>query len=215
MKEHELLVNLYKYKKMRSGILRMARKLEKGEFYSPTLRSIFSRYHGVNIGMYTYGGCFNLNHFDRNTTIGRYCSVARTAFTMNRNHPMNTISTHAFFFNSNLGFIDHDASDYIPLEIGHDVWIGHNSVILPSVKRIGNGAVIGAGSIVTKDVPSYAIVAGNPAHIIKYRFSVSIIEKLMESQWWLKPIDQIKNNIEYYTEEITESNILSYNPIIR
>ena len=78
--------------------------------------------------------------------------------------------------------------------IGNDVWIGQNVIILPSVSVIGNGAVIGAGSIVTKNVPPFAIVAGNPAKIMKYRFSDDIINRIEQSAWWDKSIEDLKKN---------------------
>ena len=71
------------------------------------------------------------------------------------------------------------------LTIGNDVWVGANVVILPGCEKIGDGACIGAGSIVTKDVPPYAIVAGNPAKLIRYRFKDATINKIQETKWWL------------------------------
>jgi serine acetyltransferase len=71
-----------------------------------------------------------------------------------------------------------------PLVIGHDVWIGESAILLPSVSRIGNGAVIGAGSVVTKDVEAYTVVAGNPARKIRDRFNRSQVAYLEECKWW-------------------------------
>lgn len=86
------------------------------------------------------------------------------------------------------------------INIGNDVWIGTNASILSGV-TIGNGVVIGAGSVVTKDVPNYAIVAGSPARIIKYRFSEEIIQLLNEVCWWDLPISVIKENIDLFKTE--------------
>ena len=80
-----------------------------------------------------------------------------------------------------------------PLEIGNDVWIGNRAIILGKVRSIGNGAVIGAGAIVTKDVPAYAVVGGNPARILKYRFDEATICKLEDLRWWELPLSQIKH----------------------
>ncbi len=77
------------------------------------------------------------------------------------------------------------------------MWIGANSVIMPSI-TIGNGAVVGAGAVVTKDVPDYAIVAGVPAKVIKYRFSKEIIEKLLELKWWNLDPNIIKKHISLW-----------------
>ena len=79
-------------------------------------------------------------------------------------------------------------------EIGNDVWVGHNVVILPGCKKVGNGAVIGAGSIVTHDVPPYSIVAGNPAKVINMRFNDETIERLESSKWWEMSANELHNN---------------------
>ena len=79
-------------------------------------------------------------------------------------------------------------------EIGNDVWVGHNVVILPGCKKVGNGAVIGAGSIVTHDVPPYSIVAGNPAKVINMRFNDETIERLESSMWWEMSANELHNN---------------------
>lgn len=85
--------------------------------------------------------------------------------------------------------------------IQNDVWIGHNCTIMPGV-IIHNGAVVAANSHVVKDVPPYAIVGGNPAKVIKYRFSKELIDKLLTIQWWNWSNDEIKNNINYFNEDI-------------
>jgi carbonic anhydrase/acetyltransferase-like protein (isoleucine patch superfamily) len=83
-------------------------------------------------------------------------------------------------------------SQVTPSEIGNDVWIGHNAVIFAGVK-IGNGAVIGMNAVVTKDVPDYTIVAGNPAKQIKKRFDADTINLLQESSWWEYDITELKS----------------------
>lgn len=165
---------------------------KEGEFYSLLLREIFKEFEGIEIGLYTHGACFTLDAFPRHTKIGRYCSLARGSRAFNVDHPLHFKSTHAFFFNASLGYCEQNKIPDIPLEIGHDVWIGSNAVILPAVKSIGTGAVIAAGSIVNKDIPPYAVVTGNPARVVRYRFSPDTIQKLLESQWWEMPIEEIK-----------------------
>jgi acetyltransferase-like isoleucine patch superfamily enzyme len=91
------------------------------------------------------------------------------------------------------------------LSIGNDVWIGQNAIILPSVARIGDGAVIGAGAVVTKDVEPYSIVVGNPARLLRYRFSQETIVKLQESRWWEKSVGEL--DLNYFTRRLTEENI--------
>lgn len=193
-----LLVRLYARNniRLRRFILKLANRFDGGEFCSETLREIFRRYHKVEIGMYTHGGCFVPGQIDRYTTIGRYCSIARTMRAMNRNHPMGFKSMHAFFFNPKLGICDNDIVEHVPLTIGNDVWIGHNALIHPHVRSIGDGAVIGAGAVVNKDVPPYAVVVGNPARIVRYRFSREVIDQLLASKWWEKPIGELKSEIK-------------------
>jgi virginiamycin A acetyltransferase len=190
--------------RLRQLILRVVTRLESGEFYSATLRRIFAAYHDVHIGMYTHGGCFLVGSFDRHTTIGRYCSIAATAHGMNRNHPLKNKSTHAFFFNPALKYCKDDRISYTPLEIGNDVWIGHNAIIMPHVNRIGDGAVIGAGAVVHTDVPPFAIMVGNPARPVKYRFPRPTIEKLLAERWWDKPIGELCKSLNEFVTPLED-----------
>ncbi|NVK17371.1 MAG: CatB-related O-acetyltransferase [Methylocystaceae bacterium] len=115
------------------------------------------------------------------TVIGRYCSISRSVFIGNSNHPMQFLST---------GSTPWPDRPETPPEkytiIGCDVWIGANSTILQG-RNVGHGAVIGAGSVVTKDIPPYAIAVGNPATVIKYRFDTETIKGLLETKWWTLP----------------------------
>ena len=174
--------------------------LEGGEYYSQTLRRIFKDYHGVEIGLYSHGGCFVPGQFDRFTSIGRYCSMAKSLRAMNRNHPLEYKSMHGFFFNPALKYCSEDKINFIPLKIGNDVWIGHNAIIMPNVKNIADGAVIAAGAVINKDIPPYAVVVGNPARVVRFRFSKEIIEELIASRWWEKSIEEIKPVIGEFTK---------------
>lgn len=166
-------------------------RMEGGEFYSITLRRIFRDHHHVDIGLYSHGGCFTPYAFDKHTRIGRYCSIAQGVRGMNRNHPMDFKSTHAFFFNPNLGYCAEDRNAHTPLDVGNDVWIGAQALIMPHVRKIGDGAVVAAGAVVNKDVPPYAVVVGNPARVVRFRFPKEIIEQLLASRWWEKPIIEL------------------------
>ena len=115
--------------------------------------------------------------------IGKYCSIASGVVRLGANHPTEKISMHPFFYNPSLGFTVKDV-ERKSLNIGNGVWIGFNSLILPGCTSIGNGAVIGAGSIVTHDVEPYSIVAGNPARVIKMRFSQNDIDIIEQLHWW-------------------------------
>ena len=179
---------------IRNLILNVVYKLEGGDFYSTTLRKIFMAYHGIEVGMYSYGGCFSSQNIQPGTKIGRYCSFASNVYIYHGNHPTAFKSLHPFFYNPELGYVNELKIKRSTITIGNDVWIGQNSIILPSVSEIGYGAVIGAGSIVTKNVPPFAVVAGNPVKIIRYRFSEEIINKIVQSAWWDKSIEEIKQN---------------------
>lgn len=183
-------------------ILRVITKLEGGEMLSRTLRRIYLDYHDIEIGMYSYGGCFDLQRIRPLTKIGRYCSFAHGVCIFNANHPLTFKSTHPYFYEPALGYVAKQVRSLRSIEIGNDVWVGQNAVILSSVNRIGDGAVIGAGSIVTRDVPDFAVVAGNPAKIIRFRFSEEAIHKLKEECWWNKDIEELKDGLEEFLHPV-------------
>lgn len=188
------LYKLYSIKRqmLRRYVLRSVKKLDGGELYSSVLRKIFLDYYQIEIGKYSYGGCFDNSKIGRFTKIGRYCSFAKDVYIFNGNHPLEFKSLHPFFYNPAFGYVDKEMISRNRLTIGNDVWVGQNVIITPNVKNIGDGVVIGAGSVVTKDVPDFAVVAGNPAKVIKYRFSKETIDDIKESQWWDKDIEQVR-----------------------
>ncbi len=189
----DALVQSYRYLslRLRSALRSLIMRAEGGPMFSLTLRRIFARYYGVEVGLYTHGGCFVPNNMAPGGTIGRSCSIAMPATAFTRNHPTNLRSSHAIFFNPQLGYAQHELVARNHLIIGHDVWIGHNAIILASVSSIGNGAVISGGAVVNKDVPPYAVVAGNPARIVRYRFLDSVIADLLASRWWERPLEDL------------------------
>ncbi|PRD39388.1 UNVERIFIED_CONTAM: cat [Trichonephila clavipes] len=130
-----------------------------------------------------------------NTKIGKFCSIASGVVIGGIAHPVHFVSTSPVFLSHKdsvrTKFSHHEYLPEIHTNIGHDVWIGEGAFIKAGVK-IGNGAVIGMGSVVTKDVPDYAIVAGNPAKIIRYRFEQEIIDALIASEWWSLPAYKLK-----------------------
>lgn len=133
--------------------------------------------------------------------IGKYCSIASNVLIIEYAHNLNKVST--YYFNNNIfgGSLFNDLVSKGKIEIGNDVWIGANSVILGGVK-VGNGAVIAAGSIVNSNIPAYAIAAGNPARIVKYRFSKDKILELENTQWWDWSSEKILRNKAFFNKEI-------------
>jgi virginiamycin A acetyltransferase len=206
---HRFVVTLYGTNRRFNQIIatQLCMKLDGGEFYSTCLRDIFLKHFGVKIGMYSHGGCFVKNNFSPFTTIGRFSSIAYTATAFNRNHPMSFKSTHAFFYNPKLKFCNQDPVVYNPIVIGNDVWIGHNAIITPVVQSVGDGSVIAAGAVVNKNVPPYAVVVGNPARIVRYRFDVDTIAKLIEEKWWDKSINELKDQINEF-QQFTKCHII-------
>lgn len=201
----KLLYRIYRFKKMRSFVLLIVKKMEGGEFYSHTLRKIFKDYHAIDVGLYSYG-CFNAHDIGPLTIIGRYCSIAKGVSIFHANHPLMHKSLHPFFYNPCFGFVGNEKIVRKSIVIGHDVWIGQNAIITPSVNRIGNGAVIGANAVVTKDVPDFAVMAGNPARIVKYRFSPEIMEKINQSEWWLSNIHELLKSMDQFTRPFSTSS---------
>lgn len=203
----KLLYKLYvlRISKLRKPILALVKRFEGGSMYSETLRKIFLNYHNVEIGKFTYGGCFNPSNIRGFTKIGRYCSFAENVYIYNTNHPAGYKSTHPFFYNPSLKLVETEQISRRSIEIGNDVWVGQNVIILPSVKRIGDGAIIGAATVVTNDVPDFAVVVGNPGRVIKYRFSEETIRKLKQECWWDKNIDDLKQHLEDFIKPLEES----------
>lgn len=138
--------------------------------------------------------------------VGNYCQIAHnTTFEMGLNHAFSGVTAYPFgnvWGYSREDIIKRSLANRQQLIIGHDVWIGGNANIIKGVK-IGNGAIIGTNSVVTKDVPPYAIVGGNPAKIIRYRFSPEIIEALDKIKWWYWPLEKVKAN-RHYMENVEE-----------
>lgn len=173
--------------------------------------------HGYNLinhhstfgGELGYGSYIGYHSEIVQARFGKFCSVGPyVAFVSNR-HPIRTfISSHPSFFAKkgtvDLSFVsqntdsDQTMEEKIKFDIGHDVYIGQNSLIL-GPRKIGNGAVIGAGAVVTKDVPAYAIVVGCPAEIIGYRFEEDICNELNDSEWWNMDDEWLKQHSELFT----------------
>jgi acetyltransferase-like isoleucine patch superfamily enzyme len=161
------------------------------------------KYAKFSIGDYTYGDPI-IDDFDEKLTIGKYCSIARgVTFVLGGEHNTNWATTYPF----NTIFLEKNHIKGHPLSkgpilVGNDVWLGTDAIVLSGVS-IGDGAVVAARSVVTKNIPPYAIVGGNPAKILKFRFDDASIEKLLKLKWWEMPHNQVLN----YADLLMSSNI--------
>lgn len=158
---------------------------------SQTWRGLLHHYHGVEIGRYSYGDILTAGLLPKGTCVGAYVSVGTGLIVRRRDHPLDQPVLHPFFYNSALGLLEKDTialDQDNPLTIGNDVWIGDRVTILSGCKAIGNGAVLAAGAVVTRDVPPYTIVGGIPAKPIRARFGPDKIMALERSLWWERDI---------------------------
>lgn len=196
--------------------------------------SSFEGYNTVNCGSciikskFGFGTYIGDDSHISNARVGKFCSIAENVRIVIGNHPTSVFVTTfpSFYYDteSQLGFTYHKGKPIYQglrkfpqgekeyqVVIGNDVWIGCNSLILGGVK-IGNGAIIGAGAVVTKDVPPYSVVVGVPAKVIKYRFSEEQIEQLEMIKWWNWPIEYIErhyldfSNIDDFIKKYKEDN---------
>lgn len=198
----------------------------------PTTKSViflknFITNPNICVGDYTYyDGRDNPEAFENNNVIfaytskliiGKFCQIAYgTKFLLSdANHPLNDFSTYPFFafgrMNTNCSewnTYEPNLSDKGDTIIGNDVWLGHESMIMPGI-TIGDGAIIAARSVVTKNVPPYTIVGGNPAQIIKTRFSEEVIQKLQIIRWWDWDYEKITRNLALITSANIEKLLLA------
>lgn len=192
-----ILHALYKVPRLRGMVRKACFRLEEGAMFSQTWRRILSDYHGTTIGPYSYGPILNAGVLPPASRVGAYCSVGGNLIVRRRDHPVDRPVLHPFFYNSALGFLSHDtilADADNPLTIGNDVWIGDRVTILSGCRSIGNGAVIAAGAVVTRDVPAHAIVGGVPARVIRMRFNAVAIARLEATKWWERDIASLMEN---------------------
>ncbi len=176
-----------------------------------------SKIHNVNFGNYNrvFNNCVvkdskigDMTFIAENTQIartkiGKFCSIGPSCRIGLGNHPSKTfVSTHPAFYSNGAQFLmtfsdDCYFDEFSQIEIGNDVWIGANVTMIGDIK-IGNGAIIAAGAVVTKDVPDYAIVGGVPAKIIRYRFGPNEITHLLKIQWWNLDFNWLRSNFKKF-----------------
>lgn len=167
-----------------------------------------------SIGRNTYTG---IGSSIRSSSVGRFCSISWNVSIGGGNHVYDHVTTSPLWrlHMMESGTIDHKSNNELQNRfkelpdcvIGHDVWIATNAVILRDVK-IGDGAVIGAGAVVTRDVEPYTIVAGVPAKPIRKRFDDEIIAALLEIQWWSWPTDVIRKNIDIIYKKKVDMSVI-------
>ena len=191
--------------------------VERLTFIKPTVKN-----PNIIVGEFTYFGDVDFekhvtHHYDfieDKLIIGKFCQIAAgVEFVMNgANHQMNAASTYPFYI---FGTWEHAVPEHrdLPLKgdtvVGNDVWIGQNATILPGV-HIGDGAIIGANSVVGSDVEPYTVVAGNPARPIRKRFDDELTGLLLKFKWWDKSIDEINDLLPILTSgdlEMTKAEI--------
>lgn len=159
----------------------------------------------IMIGKGSYGKIHILSaKQERYLRIGNYCSIAdEVTFILSTDHPLTHLSTYPF---KAMYMGEQEATAKGDIIVGDDVWIGYRVVILSGIK-IERGAVIAAGAVVTKDVPPYAIVAGVPARVIKYRFTQDVINKLMTMDYNKLMPENIMSDIDGLYCDINENNV--------
>ncbi len=170
----------------------LACRLEGGAMTSLTLRDLV-RARGSELGFYSYGPLLETSPLPPGCEIRRYVSIGPNVSIFRADHPIGRSSLHPFFYNPELGLVDSTNDvERRPLLIEEDCWIGANVVITASCTRIGRGSVIGANSVVTRDVERFSITVGSPARTVRKRFSPDKEAQYLDSRWWeLEPRDAL------------------------
>ena len=158
-----------------------------------------NHFFGVEMGRHSYTG---LSSVLMRVKVGAFCSLSWNVTIGGAEHDLTQITTHNFLCNPTHGlwdgppFYDRFADDCV---LGNDVWVAAGAVVLRGA-AVGDGAVVGAGAVVTKDVPPYAVVAGNPAKVIKYRFDGKTIARLRAARWWDLPDGTIRKHARLFAK---------------
>jgi phosphonate metabolism protein (transferase hexapeptide repeat family) len=152
------------------------------------------------------------------TTIGKFCSIAPMTRINPGNHPMHRASQAHFTYRASAYFAgESDEAEFFEwrrshrVHIGHDVWIGHGAIVLPG-RSVGTGAVVAAGAIVTRDVPAYTIIAGNPARAIRLRFPEAVATRLTELAWWDWDHEKLRSALPDFRKLAVEDFLAKYEP---
>lgn len=171
---------------MRRQVLGLIARLEGGETVSLTARRLLWEQHGVSVGLHSYGSLLVPGMAAAGTSVGRYVSIGPNVRTFTTNHPMDTVSMHPYWYQSPMSkmTLQVDGAPKRTCRIESEAWVGANAVILAGCERIGIGAVIAAGAVVTRSVPDFAIFAGVPAKQIGIRLSESLRARALDLEPW-------------------------------
>lgn len=204
-------INVLKQKKALKGRVKIGRNVvldDAVEFEGANSLATGCNFTSSTLG---FGSYVASNSFIRHTEIGRYCCIGKNVRIIDVTHPSSTfVSVHPAFYSLNnatgTSFIENekfqekliiDANSDMAVIIGNDVWIGDGAQIIGGHK-IGDGAIVAAGAVVTKDVLPYSIVGGVPAKIIRFRFEKDDINYLMQLKWWDKDREWIEKHAAYF-----------------
>lgn len=157
--------------------------------------------HNAEIGLHSY---VSYNSIIRNCEIGKYCSIGPNVVIGFGNHRIDSLSTHPSIYmnKKQLGneFNERMDASFPKVIIQNDVWVGANVYIKNGV-TIHNGAIVAAGSVVTKDVPPFAIVGGTPAKLIRFRFEQDVIDKIQASKWWDQDLENLDIDLKKFEKD--------------
>ncbi|SJZ70099.1 DapH/DapD/GlmU-related protein [Anaerorhabdus furcosa] len=166
-----------------------------------------NRLENVDLGKFSYTGEYCIL---QNVIVKNFSNIAAMVRIGATDHPIERPTLHHFTYRRRMfGLADEDDVEFFKTRasrittIGHDTWIGHGAIIKPGI-TLGNGCVVGSGAVVTKDVEPYAIVVGNPARVLKYRFNTQQIEALEKISWWNWPAEKVIQNWQDFVLPIDE-----------
>ncbi len=184
----------------REAIFRRIRRFD--DRWDSFTRELMREMFDIEIGRYTYGAYRIDESIASGTRIGSFCSVGPSVRLGGANHPLSYVSTHPFLYLANRGFVAEDDEALLgegnaPVLIEDDVWLGANAMVLPGV-RIGRGAVVAGGAVVTTSVPPYAIVAGVPARVMRLRFPEEKAARLATIDWPAWSDERIRDHLDSF-----------------
>lgn len=192
---------------IKKGIVHDNSNIDNSHIGEYTEIGSFNIFENVNLGDFSYTGN---NCILQNTEVGKFSNIASMVRIGPTDHPMERASLHHFTYRRVMYEFDikDDEEFFIKRKgrvtiIGHDSWIGHGVIIMSGV-NIGIGAVVGSGAVVTKDIPDYCIAVGNPAKVIKYRFTKIQQDELKKISWWDWPHNVLKERIDDFAGPIDD-----------